>query len=86
MARFTYDFARVAVRLSGGAAAGWRVVVVGDYAVRDYDVFFLFDFDETHVLGRCEAVSLEDWVLVCDRDVIRGTINVGRDEGSMRVR
>jgi hypothetical protein len=58
------------------------VVVPGDYTVGDYDIFFLFDFDETHVLGRCEALCLEGWVLVCDRDVIRGMINVGFDEGS----
>lgn len=59
MARLAHDFAGVALRgLSRCAAARWGVVVPRDHAVRDYDVFFLFDFDETHCLGLRTGVVL----------------------------
>lgn len=79
MARLPHDFARVAVRrVTRCTPAGWGVVVSRYHAVGDYDVFFLFDFDETHGFGLPQAVGFErfgSWV--CDRDLIRGTINVG---------
>lgn len=84
MAGFAHDLARVAGgRMSGGTAPWWGVS--RDHAVGDYDIFFLFDFDETHRFVPLKAAGYEGLVAgcwVCDRDVIRGTISMW---GSMNV-
>ena len=81
MAGFAHHFARVAsCRMSGGTASRWGVS--RDHAVGDYDIFFLFDFDETHRSWPLKAASYGGLAAVCDRDVIRGTISMW---GSMNV-
>ena len=65
--------------MSGGTASRWGVS--RDHAVGDYDIFFLFDFDETHRSWPLKAAGYGGLAAVCDRDVIRGTINVGLDRG-----